>query len=77
MDDEPTNTLTLAADGRHGTSRPRRRTWWLRLLIGIVVAALVVGYVVYMSLGMPGMDHSQPAPALHDVAAAPPKSPDR
>ncbi len=37
--------------------RRRWRTVW-RLALGLVVAGLVVVYVVYMLLGMPGMDHA-------------------
>lgn len=37
--------------------RRRWRTVW-RLALALVVAGLVVAYVVYMLLGMPGMDHA-------------------
>jgi hypothetical protein len=41
-------------DPRSG--RTARR--WLRVLVALILAALVAAYVVYMSLGMPGMDHA-------------------
>ena len=43
------------------TSRERTSRRWLRVLLAATVAAILVAYVVYMSLGMPGMNHGAPS----------------
>lgn len=52
----------------HHSTMPR---WAVRVVIGVVIAALVIAYVVYMALGMPGMNHSAPAGLIYDVAGEP------
>lgn len=42
---------------RRRSTRARRVLW---VVIAVVIAALVIGYVAYMALGMPGMDHTAP-----------------
>ena len=53
--------MTEAAPGGRST----RARWVLRVVIGLMIAALVIGYVVYMAAGMPGMNHSAPAGLIY------------
>lgn len=42
---------------RSARSQTRRRRW-SKIVIAVVIVVIVVAYATYMSLGMPGMDHT-------------------
>ena len=52
----PTSELNAATERPPAESSGPRR--WLRWVAALIVATLIVGYLLYMSLGMPGMNHS-------------------
>ncbi len=61
---------TVSEDAAMTEAAPERRStrvrWVVRVVIGLVIAALVIGYVAYMAAGMPGMNHSAPAGLSYD-----------